>query len=83
MNDDIKPPQELTRYWRIERYGNPYGKPWMEWPAKEIIRMETFSNVYNLMSAKRQHKNLKEFKDAMGQKSFDQVLEIMDIINGK
>lgn len=41
------PPLDLVRAWRIERWGDPFGGGWYDWPAGWLTRMTTALNVYN------------------------------------
>lgn len=40
--------------WRIQQWGDPYGKGWMEWPAGQIDRITAALNVYQAQAAYQQ-----------------------------
>lgn len=37
--------------WRVQRWGDPYGTGWMDWPAGLRSKMDTALNVYNLLKS--------------------------------
>ena len=45
------PPHELQMAWRIERWGDPWGGGWMDWPAGMIDKITAAQNVYNAQKA--------------------------------
>lgn len=47
--------------WRVEKWGDPYGKGWMQWPAGMIDRITIASNVYNAFQAYSSAKKLTDF----------------------
>lgn len=46
---------------RIDRFGDPYGGGWMNWPAGQVTRMMYLEGVYNIFKAMVSSKNIVEF----------------------
>jgi hypothetical protein len=41
----------LKRAWRIEKWGDPFGGGWYDWPAGWLTRMNVALNVYNTFAS--------------------------------
>lgn len=64
VDTDTPPPYELKMYWRIEKYGSPWGTGWMEWPAGMVDRMTAAANVWRAFSAFRSSGGRPEWANA-------------------
>lgn len=47
--------------WRIDRWGDPWGSGWWDWPAGLIERIDACLNTYNAFSTYSSAHNLVEF----------------------
>ncbi|MCA9366860.1 hypothetical protein KC887_01180 [Candidatus Kaiserbacteria bacterium] len=50
-DNEGEPPEALLLAWRTQRWGDPYGTGWMDWPAGLRAQMDTALNVYNLFNS--------------------------------
>lgn len=50
-DDNNTPPPELKMAWRVSRFGDPYGKGWMEWQAGIAPKMAIADNIYKAYTA--------------------------------
>jgi hypothetical protein len=49
QDDSIKPPPEVIMASRINKWGDPWGGGWMDWPAGLVNRLTVAENITNAM----------------------------------
>ena len=59
----LSPPYELRMAYQIERWGDPFGGGWMEWPAALLYRMQTMKAYADAMKNYIQYGGQKGFVD--------------------
>jgi hypothetical protein len=45
------PPPALTFAWRVQKWGDPWGQGWMNWPAGMVDAASAALNVYQAFTA--------------------------------
>jgi len=71
-------PPSLLMAWRIEQWGDPYGKGWMHWPAGMIDRVTIANNVYKAFKAYLGAKKLTDFT-ASNPAAWEIVTSVMNL----